>query len=209
MPDFRFEDAVGGLVAGIDEVGRGPLAGPVVAAAVILRRDAVPEGLDDSKKLNRATRERLFSDLRRSAVIGVAAASSGEIDRVNILQATFLAMARALHRLPQVPDHVLVDGNRAPPLPIGSTCVVAGDSLSLSIAAASVVAKVVRDRLMERLALRHPAYGFDRNAGYPTAEHRAALLSLGPCVHHRRSFGTARLALAQVMLPGLTTDGSG
>jgi ribonuclease HII len=192
-PDFLFEDRIGGLVAGIDEVGRGPLAGPVVAAAVVLRRDAVPAGIDDSKRLNRPERERLFELLRGQAWIGVAAASSGEIDRINVLQATFLAMTRALRRLPIAPGHVLVDGNRAPALPVPATCVVAGDQRSLSIAAASIVAKVVRDRLMDRIALRHPAYGFERNAGYATREHRAALLSSGPCVHHRRSFGTARV----------------
>lgn len=195
MPDLSWEMRLGGLVAGIDEVGRGPLAGPVVAAAVILDPNNLPrelDGLDDSKALDAETREHYAAVLFRVARIGVAAASVTEIDRINILQATFLAMRRALARLGPLPDVVLVDGNRAPALPCKAVPLVKGDSLSLSIAAASVVAKVTRDRGMARLGERHPAYGWARNAGYPTPAHRAALLSHGPTVHHRRSFAPIR-----------------
>lgn len=196
MPDFSLEDSARAegfaAIAGIDEAGRGPWAGPVVAAAVILDRAALPAalagGLDDSKKLLAARRDELFALLPGFARIGVGRAEVDEIDRLNILQATFLAMTRAVAALSSVPDLALVDGNRPPALSCKVRCVVGGDGRSLSIAAASVVAKVTRDRVMTELALRHPGYGWERNAGYGTAEHQAALARLGPTSAHRRSF---------------------
>ena len=190
MPDFDREAAHGGIVAGIDEAGRGPLAGPVVAAAVILdpaRLDGLA-GLDDSKALSKARREDLYARLGGRARIGVGAASVAEIDRRNILGATLLAMTRALAALGTVPDLALVDGNRAPALPCPVETVVGGDAACLSIAAASVVAKVTRDRIMTRLAGVYPGYGWERNAGYGTAQHRDALARRGITPHHRRSF---------------------
>ncbi len=187
-PDLEFERAHDGLVAGVDEVGRGPWAGPVVAAAVILRRDAIPLGIDDSKALSRARREALYQVLQRSAIIGVGQASVEEIERLNILAAAMLAMSRAVDDLAVVPDHALIDGNRAPDLPCPATTLVGGDGCSLSIAAASIIAKVTRDAIMTRLAADHPGYGWERNAGYGTAEHIAALGRLGVTAHHRRGF---------------------
>jgi len=195
-PDFSLE-AGAGRVAGIDEAGRGPLAGPVVAAAVVFRGappPALAALLDDSKRLAPAQRDAAFAALRDAAARGllehgIGAASAVEIGRLNILRATHLAMARALARLPARPDLALVDGNRAPPLPCPVRCVIGGDALSFSIAAASILAKVVRDRAMARLDPRWPGYGFARHAGYPTPAHRAALARLGPCPHHRRGFG--------------------
>jgi ribonuclease HII len=197
MPDYRFESQHMGRVAGIDEAGRGPLAGPVVAAAVVFTA-GVPAGLaallDDSKKLTAEQRAAAFAALSlcASAEIGVGAASVAEIARLNILHASMLAMARAVLRLPVPPDVALVDGNRAPPIACTVRCVVGGDALCLSIAAASIVAKVLRDRAMARLAVRFPGYGWERNAGYATGDHRAALMRLGPTRHHRAAFGTVR-----------------
>ncbi len=198
MPTLEMERAAGGRVAGLDEAGRGPLAGPVVAAAVVL--DArIPASLlamlDDSKKLTPARRLAAFLALRDSAAeIGIGAASVAEIERLNILHASMLAMRRAVSRLPTPPDLALVDGNYPPGLGCPTRCVVGGDALCLSIAAASIVAKVVRDRAMARLALRWPGYGWDANAGYATESHRAALSRLGPTRHHRAGFGSvARL----------------
>ncbi|MEK7245941.1 MAG: ribonuclease HII [Pseudomonadota bacterium] len=196
MPDFSFEDAARAeghaVVAGIDEAGRGPWAGPVVAAAVVLDRARLPaelrDGLDDSKKLSPRRRRELFAALADHAHIGIGRAEVDEIDRLNILQATLLAMGRALAALPVRPDLALVDGPHAPELPCPVRCVVGGDACSLSIAAASIVAKVSRDREMAGLARAHPDYGWERNAGYGTAEHRAALVRLGPTPLHRRSF---------------------
>ncbi len=201
MPHFELEAAAGGRVAGVDEVGRGPLAGPVLAAAVVFPM-GVPERLasllDDSKKLTPARREAAFAALVSSgrAEIGIGAASIAEIERLNILHAAMLAMLRAVGRLPSLPDLALVDGSYPPALPCPVRCVVHGDAISLSIAAASIVAKVVRDRAMRRLAIRYPAYGWDRNAGYPTALHRAALGTIGPSPHHRRGFGTVPMKIA-------------
>jgi len=199
MPDFSLESATPGLVAGVDEAGRGPFAGPVVAAAVILDRIRLPAemaaAIDDSKKLTRARRERLFAALPAFARIGVGAASVAEIDRLNILNAALLAMQRAVAALDTRVDVVLVDGNKVPELPCAARAIVDGDALSLSIAAASIVAKVTRDRTMAELALRHPGYGWERNAGYGTAEHRAALIRLGPSPEHRRSFRPVRALL--------------
>lgn len=205
MPDYLFESAVAGRVAGIDEVGRGPLAGPVLAAAVVLPR-VVPAALaallDDSKKLTATRRETAFAALRAAQAaglveIGLGAASVAEIVHINILQAALLAMGRAVARLPAPPDFALVDGNRPPVLPCPVRCVIGGDGRCLSIAAASIIAKVVRDRLMARLAPRYPEYDWQRNAGYGTPVHRQALLALGPTRHHRPTFGlVARLMVA-------------
>ena len=197
MPDFVLERRCSGLVCGIDEAGRGPLAGPVVAAAVILDRHSLPkrlaERLDDSKKLSAAARETYAALLQGPwAVIGVGAASVAEIDRHNILRATLIAMARAVASLGLTPTLALVDGNVPPKLPCEVETVVGGDGLSLSIAAASVIAKVTRDRLMRRLAERHRGYGWEHNAGYGTQEHLAALAALGPTPHHRMSFAPLR-----------------
>ncbi len=191
-PDFVFERRAGGLVAGLDEAGRGPLAGPVVAAAAVVNAAAAPLGLDDSKRLAAAEREALFHLLQSSALVGVGAASVEEIDRLNILAASLLAMRRALDalvwRLGRFPDLALVDGNQSPNLPCPTELVVKGDSRCASIAAASIIAKVARDRAMAALARECPGYGWEHNAGYATAQHRAALAKLGPTRHHRRSF---------------------
>lgn len=194
MPDFAIEQACGGRVAGIDEAGRGPWAGPVVAAAVILPTDLPDEltdGLDDSKKLSAARREALFASLANCAGIdyGIGAASVAEIERDNILAATYAAMQRALAALDAPPDTALVDGNRLPPdLPCSGRTVIKGDSLSLSIAAASIFAKVTRDRIMESLSRRYPGYHWDRNAGYGTKQHQDGLKAFGVTCHHRRTY---------------------
>ena len=189
MPDFSFELAApAGPVCGVDEVGRGPWAGPVVAAAVILDSASIPSGLDDSKRLTARRREALFDALMRHQV-GLGVATVAEIDEVNILNATWLAMRRAVAALPVAPGFALIDGNRAPDgLPCPAETVVKGDGRSLSIAAASVVAKVTRDRMMADLARDWPGYGWERNAGYGVAAHAAALRDLGVTPHHRRSF---------------------
>jgi ribonuclease HII len=189
LPDLTFERGLTGVVCGIDEAGRGPLAGPVMAAAVVLPArlpDILTAQLDDSKVLSAAKRARLFEVIQDCGQVGVGRAEVDEIDRLNILQATFLAMRRAVSGL--AVDHALVDGNRRPPLPCGVTCIVGGDSRSFSIAAASVVAKVTRDRAMAVLAADFPGYGWERNAGYGTEEHRMAIRRLGVTPHHRRSF---------------------
>jgi ribonuclease HII len=182
------------LVCGIDEVGRGPLAGPVVAAAVILRRPV--DGIRDSKLLTAAARERLAARIRADAFVGIGAASVAEIERLNILGATFLAMQRAVRRLPVRPSRCLVDGNRSPPLDAPVACVIGGDALIAEIGAASILAKVTRDRLMARLAARWPGYGFERNMGYGTAQHLDGLRRRGPCPHHRRGFAPVAQAAA-------------
>lgn len=201
MPDLSLERKAGGIVCGIDEVGRGPLAGPVMAVAVVLETALMPSwlesGVDDSKVLSESRREECLGALRDCARIGIGAASVAEIDRLNILHATLLAMRRSVEALGFVPDLALVDGNKAPALPCPVRTVVGGDGKSLSIAAASIVAKVTRDRVMRVLGLRYPGYGWERNAGYPTAEHRLALSRLGVTPHHRRTFGPVRAALAR------------
>lgn len=196
-PDFLIEQRVGGIVCGIDEAGRGPWAGPVVAAAVILDPARVPAGINDSKALSAARREALYAEIMDVAAVGIGEASVAEIDSLNILRATFLAMERALGALPARPDHALVDGNQPPPLAIPATCVVKGDARSLSIAAASIIAKVYRDRLMAELARMHPAYGWDANAGYGTAAHSRALEMVGVSPFHRKSFAPIRKLMTQ------------
>ncbi|MGS4947232.1 ribonuclease HII [Meridianimarinicoccus sp. RP-17] len=193
MPDFAFETAAmaRGLarVAGVDEVGRGPLAGPVTAAAVVLNPNRIPPGLNDSKKLTAARRVALAAILRETCDHCVVHVSPAEIDQLNILHASMAAMTRAVAGLHAPPDHVLVDGNRVPPALVGrAEAVVKGDARSLSISAASILAKVARDAVMADLARAYPGYGWERNVGYPTAEHRAALKTYGVTPHHRHSF---------------------
>ena len=208
MPHYRIEHAAGGRVAGVDEVGRGPLAGPVVAAAVVLP-PRVPRVLarllDDSKKLTAVQRHEAFAALlerRRAGTVEIAvgAASVTEIVRINSLHAAMLAMRRAVSRLPTPPDLALIDGDRPPGLDCPTRCIIGGDALCLSIAAASIVAKVVRDRCMARLAARCPGYGWDTNAGYGTVFHRAALIRLGPSRHHRPTFGMVRQMALELSL---------
>ena len=176
-------------ICGIDEAGRGPLAGPVFAAAVILPAGLVIEGLDDSKKLTEKKREQLYDIIREQAVsYAIAYATEKEIDEINILQATFLAMRRACEQLPLMADYALVDGNRMPPLPISGETIVKGDSLSSSIAAASILAKVSRDRVMLELDKLYPEYQFAKHKGYGTKLHREMLLEHGPCPVHRTTF---------------------
>lgn len=202
MPDFSLEAAARaeghGSVAGIDEAGRGPWAGPVFAAAVILAPSGLPgdllDALDDSKKLSAKRRDGLFERLRRLARegagvdIGVGHAEVCEIDTINILQASLLAMRRAVERLVPPPDYALIDGTYKPPLACPAQAIVKGDGISLSIAAASIIAKVTRDRLMGTLAALHPGYGWESNMGYGTAQHQAGLEKLGVTPHHRKSF---------------------
>ncbi|MGH6887809.1 MAG: ribonuclease HII [Rhizomicrobium sp.] len=193
MPHYIFEARVlrerAGPIAGIDEAGRGPLAGPVVAAAVIVNRKRIPKGVDDSKQLQPEAREEAYARIFDCALaIGVGEASVDEIDLINIRQATHLAMARAVRALAIAADFALVDGNDAPALPCPCDTIVDGDARSVSIAAASIVAKVTRDRMMRALHAEHPGYGWFTNKGYSTEEHLQALARLGPCVHHRRSF---------------------
>ena len=193
LPDYHLEELAilrgASVVAGVDEVGRGPLAGPVMAAAVILHPDRIPEGLNDSKKLGKKRREALYDQILEVADVGFGEASVAEIDEINILRASHLAMVRAVQDLSGRPDYVLVDGKMIPRgLNIRAEGVVKGDTKSVSISAASIVAKIRRDRLMESLAQQFPGYGWERNMGYPTKEHKSALVSLGITPHHRRSF---------------------
>jgi len=176
-------------VAGVDEAGRGPLAGPVVAAAVILDPACIPAGLDDSKVLSAKRREVLCAALFEVAQVGVGIATVEEIDEINILRASHLAMCRAIEALPVPPAHVLIDGNLIPRgLLLSAEAIVKGDARSQSIAAASIVAKTRRDAIMVDLAQHHPGYGWERNAGYPSKSHKLALQNLGVTPHHRRSF---------------------
>ena len=185
-----------GLVAGVDEAGRGPLAGPVIAAAVILDELQPIRGLADSKKLSPKTRERLFDEIRAKALCCcIAEASVEEIDRLNILQATLLAMRRAVEGLRLRPHRVLVDGNRLPTLSVPAEAIVQGDAKVQAISAASILAKVYRDRLCAQLHERHPQYGFDAHKGYATEVHLAALRKHGACIEHRRSFAPVRAVL--------------
>ncbi len=188
-----------GLLAGVDEAGRGPLAGPVVAAAVILDELAPIKGLRDSKVLTARARERLFDEIRaRALCCSIAQASVEEIDTLNILQATLLAMQRAVDGLRLRPHKVLVDGNRLPVLTMAAQAIVKGDAKVRAISAASILAKVYRDRLCQELHAQHPEYGFGGHKGYPTAAHLAALRAHGPCAQHRRSFAPVRALLVVV-----------
>jgi ribonuclease HII len=197
FPDFSIEAALiargQGPVAGLDEVGRGPLAGPVTAAAVVLDPKRIPPGLNDSKKLSATRRATLAEAIHASAHVAIIHVSVEEIDSLNILQASLMAMRRAVAALPIAPGHALVDGNRLPEgLPCPATAVVKGDGRSVSIAAASIVAKQARDAIMAQLAADCPGYGWERNAGYPTKAHLEALKELGVTPHHRRSFAPIR-----------------
>lgn len=185
------------IVAGVDEAGRGPLAGPVVVAAVVLNPERLIDGLDDSKKLNEKRREELFPlIIERSLAWSVVAIEPAEIDRINILQATLLGMQQAVEQLLPPPSLALIDGNQAPQLNCAVRTIVQGDSLEPAISAASILAKVTRDRLMKKLHIDYPDYGFDRHKGYPTADHLARLARYGPCPIHRRSFAPVRKVTA-------------
>jgi len=194
-PDFSYERQHIGTICGVDEAGRGPLAGPVVAAAVILTPGAIPEGLNDSKTLSEIRRELLLNKIRKFAKIGIGLAEPEEIDRINILGASLIAMRRAVLALPELPDVALIDGNKRPDLPCQAQAIVKGDSKSLSIAAASIVAKVTRDRLMGEAEIRYPGYGLEQHKGYPTTSHLEAVKRLGPCPIHRFSFKPVKLSI--------------
>jgi ribonuclease HII len=191
-PHYDYEYALEGTVCGIDEAGRGALAGGVFAAAVTLHVDRIPDGLNDSKKLTKVNRTRLAHAIFSCADVGVGVASAVEIDALNILQASMLAMQRAYAALTHPPLHALIDGNRAPDLPCQAQCIIKGDTLSLSIAAASIIAKVLRDDAMHALHAVHPQYHFDRHAGYGTALHLQALRLYGATAQHRQSFRPVR-----------------
>ena len=203
-PTFRRERAIlkNGIrfVAGCDEAGRGPLAGPVVAAAVVLDPQRIPRGLDDSKRLTAEERERLFTKICATAQVAVTVASVARIERDNILRASLWALAKAVQALPEKPEHVFVDGRDKIDVACGCDAVIGGDAIVASIAAASIVAKVSRDRLMCRLAIDHPGYGFESHMGYAVPQHLDALRRLGPTVHHRRLFAPVA-ALLQRDLP--------
>ncbi len=192
MPNYEFEqDAVArgfSAVCGIDEAGRGPLAGNVVAAAVILPCGLVIPGLDDSKKLSEKKREALFDIIRKESIYAIAWATPAEIDELNILNATMLAMRRAVNMLPQKADFALIDGNCSRGFDIPTQTVIGGDAKSMSIAAASILAKVTRDRQCLEMDAAYPAYGFAGHKGYPTKAHKQKVMELGPCPEHRRSF---------------------
>lgn len=194
--DLFSRPAPGLLIAGVDEAGRGPLAGPVVAAAVILDPARPIAGLGDSKVISEKRRGSLALQIRQCAWVGVGIAEPEEIDRLNILQATMTAMARAVRHLPLAPGHVLIDGNRVPDgLPCSAEAIIKGDASEAAIGAASIIAKTVRDDLMLRAALRFPGYGFEAHKGYPSSLHRNALITLGPCPIHRFSYAPVRAAL--------------
>ena len=201
VPTFQFETAAlasgHAIICGIDEAGRGPWAGPVVASAVILDSKNIPRGLNDSKKLNEARREALFEPITQTSQVGTGIVSAAEIDEINILQATFLAMQRAFDQLWNKPHLALIDGNKAPQLQCKTQTIIGGDAKSLSIAAASIIAKVTRDRLMHELHSLYPQYGFASHKGYGTAAHAAALAQHGPCAEHRKSFKPIALLLSR------------
>ena len=196
-PDWSFEAPYKGLVCGVDEAGRGPLAGPVVACAVILDPKKIPDGLNDSKALSEKKREHVLNAILKNAHVSVGIAEPEEIDRLNVLAATMVAMQRAVAGLPRRPVAALIDGNRAPELRCPVQTIVKGDAKSLSIAAASIVAKVTRDRLMILADARYPGYGLARHKGYPTKAHRDALMKVGACPIHRFSFAPVHAALLQ------------
>ncbi|MBG1233331.1 ribonuclease HII [Aestuariivirga litoralis] len=184
------------IVCGVDEAGRGPWAGPVYAAAAILDPKRIPKGINDSKALTHERREELYPEIIAVADFGIGFASAAEIDEINILQATYLAMNRAVMALQAVPTLALIDGNRAPKLACKTQTLIGGDAISLSIAAASIIAKVTRDRLMTDLDQLFPHYGFAKHKGYGTADHAQALKTHGPCAEHRKSFAPIRALLA-------------
>lgn len=201
MPHYIYESrllkTMAGPICGVDEVGRGPLAGPVVAAAVILDRKRIPKGLNDSKQLSEEDREALYPLIMDAAIaVGVGESSVDEIDLINIRQATHMAMARAVRALSVAAEFALVDGNDPPPLPCRCDTLVGGDARSVSIAAASIIAKVTRDRMMVALHDAHPGYNWRSNKGYGTPEHYAGLKAHGVTAHHRRSFGPIRAILS-------------
>ena len=211
MPHYIHESrilkTIAGPVCGVDEAGRGPLAGPVVAAAVILDRKRIPKGLNDSKQLSEEQRESLFPQIMESAIaVGVGEATSGEIDMVNIRQATHFAMARAVRAMAVAAEFALVDGNDPPALPCRCETLVSGDAKSLSIAAASIIAKVTRDRMMAALHDEHPGYGWLSNKGYGTPEHLIALRERGATPHHRRSFAPVRNVIHNILYVGESPD---
>lgn len=189
LPDFTIEKGCDGPVCGVDEVGRGALCGPVIAAAVILDSDDCPIGINDSKMLSRNSREQLHQQIVRSGAVGLGLAEVEEVEELNVLKAAFVAMERAVSNLSLVPETALIDGNKLPNLSCASRAVVRGDRISMSIAAASIVAKVTRDRLMTDLAVRYPGYGWESNAGYGTPQHLQAIRDLGITRHHRKRFG--------------------
>jgi ribonuclease HII len=191
-------ELTGGPIAGVDEAGRGPMAGPVVAAAVVLDRDNIPDGIADSKVLDAAARRAIYQAILASARVGIGIAGVERIDADNILNATLWAMAEAVARLDRQPKLVLIDGNKSPRLDCATRTIVRGDAKCLSIAAASIVAKVARDAIMAELARDYPRHGFDRHKGYSTAEHFAAIARYGVTPHHRRSFRPVQLALGLV-----------
>lgn len=201
MPHYIYESrllkTMAGPICGVDEVGRGPLAGPVVATAVILDRKRIPKGLNDSKQLSEEDREALYPVIMEAAIaVGVGEASVDEIDLINIRQATHMAMARAVRALSVTAEFALVDGNDPPPLPCRCDTLIGGDARSVSIAAASIIAKVTRDRMMVALHDEHPGYNWRSNKGYGTPEHYAGLKAHGVTPHHRRSFGPVRAILS-------------
>jgi ribonuclease HII len=200
QPDFSFEQvaiAQGLVPCGIDEAGRGPWAGPVVAAAVILDPHCIPSGLNDSKALTEARREALYAPIMAQSQVGIGIASAALIDEINILQATYRAMAEALAALADAATLALVDGNRAPPLSIRTQTIIGGDGKSLSIAAASIIAKVTRDRMLHDMDKLYPVYGFGRHKGYGTAQHAQAIQDFGVCPEHRRSFKPVALTIGR------------
>ncbi len=198
MPHFNHERACEGIICGIDEAGRGPLAGDVYAAAVILDATQLPEGINDSKKLSKAKRDLIAQNIKETAQFGIGIATVEEIDEINILHATMLAMKRAYEALPVRADYALIDGNRKPELPCSMQPIVKGDTISLSIAAASIIAKTERDKAMLALHETYPEYHFHRNAGYGTKLHLEALREYGATPHHRRSFRPVREAIERI-----------
>lgn len=195
FPNDEYERSFSGPVAGIDEAGRGPLAGPVVAAAVVLDMPLCPAGIDDSKRLSQDARETLYHEIIAGHAVGIGVAEPEEIDRSNILSASMAAMRRACAALPIMPHAVLVDGNRDPGIDLPSRLLVKGDSRSVSIAAASIIAKVTRDRIMRAACARYPLYGFGQHKGYPTSMHRSVVAACGASPVHRRSFAPVAQAI--------------
>ena len=209
-PTFRTERKLAGggykFIAGVDEAGRGPWAGPVVAASVVFTNGKAPRGLHDSKLLSPEARARLYEAILETGWVGVGIVSVEDIDRLNILQATMRAMCEAVSGLKHAPEVVLVDGNRCPPIAQRAVAVVSGDQLCPSIAAASIIAKVTRDRLMQNLSQDFPAYGWEANKGYGTPAHSRAIHQHGVTAHHRRSFAPIRLALARTQSVTISTS---